>query len=204
MVVLIALGFATIPWAVTDSETAEEWLYTSLVLLVTACPCALVISTPITYVCALALAAKKGILIKGGIFLEQLGRLSIVCIDKTGTLTEGRFRLTELLTVDGVTWRPAVGGTPDMPASVASALRMIASAEDRSSHPLAAAIVKVHRAPQPSPPCSARGMIVLTATPRLCGRPLSVKASSSARPSRTSRRSRARASPQKSTASSST
>eukprot|EP01050_Picozoa_sp_SAG11_P018326 SAG11_NODE_2751_length_3010_cov_1.479560_2_plen_548_part_00 len=129
VVVLIAVGFATVPWAVTDAEKAEEWLYTSLVLLVTACPCALVISTPITYVCALALSAKKGILIKGGIFLEQLGRLSTICIDKTGTLTEGRFRLVGLATADEKAYPRA------------EVLRIVAGAERQANHPLATAIV---------------------------------------------------------------
>lgn len=129
VVVLVATGFATIPWAVADTETAREWLYTSLVLLVTACPCALVISTPVTYVCTLARAARHGILIKGGVFLEQLGRLSTICIDKTGTLTEGRFRLVALETADVDVY------------SRAEILRVVASVEDKAAHPLATAIV---------------------------------------------------------------
>jgi len=130
VVVLVAALMASLPWLFTDEESAKKMLYNALVLLVTACPCALVISTPITYVCALALAARKGILIKGGSHLETLGRLSIIAIDKTGTLTEGRFRVAHFLSPDPVLF------------SRESVLALVAGAENLSSHPLAAAIVK--------------------------------------------------------------
>ena len=111
-------------------ETGREYFHTALVLLVVACPCALVISTPITYVCALALSARKGILVKGGSHLETLGRLRTLAIDKTGTLTEGRFRLVHFLLSDPTVFTRE------------SVLALVAGAENRSSHPLAAAIVK--------------------------------------------------------------
>ena len=76
-------------------EQWREWVYLALVLLVTACPCAMVIATPVTNVCALARAARMGVLIKGGEFIEGLARAHVVCLDKTGTLTEGQFQVRE-------------------------------------------------------------------------------------------------------------
>ena len=72
-----------------------ESLYRALVLLVIACPCALVISTPVTVVSALAAAARRGVLIKGGVYLEEARRLNLIALDKTGTITEGRPKLVE-------------------------------------------------------------------------------------------------------------
>jgi Zn2+/Cd2+-exporting ATPase len=104
----------------------SEWFYRALVLLVVACPCALVISTPVTIVSALAGAARRGILIKGGLHLENAGRVRVIAMDKTGTLTEGQPEVVDVLALDG-----------DDPAEV---LRLAAAAEARSEHPLARAI----------------------------------------------------------------
>lgn len=102
----IAVGVALAgPWLL--GWTWLQAVYKALVLLVIACPCALVISTPVTIVSGLAAAARRGILIKGGIHLEQARRLKAVALDKTGTLTEGRPRLVDWAVVDGVT-APAV------------------------------------------------------------------------------------------------
>jgi Zn2+/Cd2+-exporting ATPase len=105
-----------------------EWFYRALVLLVVACPCALVISTPVTIVSALAGAAREGILIKGGLHLENAGRARVVALDKTGTLTEGRPEVVEVLGLNG--------------ASPGEVLRLAASAEARSEHPLARAVLR--------------------------------------------------------------
>ncbi|MFC5698256.1 heavy metal translocating P-type ATPase [Pseudomonas sp. GCM10022186] len=93
-VILIAILTALLPPLLLDGVWLD-WLYRALVLLVIACPCALVISTPVTIVSGLAAAARGGILIKGGVFLEQGRKLAWVALDKTGTLTEGRPRQTD-------------------------------------------------------------------------------------------------------------
>ncbi|MFO1293407.1 MAG: heavy metal translocating P-type ATPase [Rubrivivax sp.] len=108
-------------WAWTSA------LYKALVLLVIACPCALVISTPVTLASALAAAARRGILIKGGVYLEQARRLAVVAFDKTGTLTEGRPRLVASVVLPGAP--PA--------AEVLGAARALAA---RSDHPVSKAI----------------------------------------------------------------
>jgi Cd2+/Zn2+-exporting ATPase len=102
-------------------------LYKALVLLVVACPCALVISTPVTVVSALASAARRGILIKGGVHLEQARRIQAIALDKTGTITEGKPRLVEYAAIDGVTEKSAFAG-------------IAASLAARSDHPVSRAI----------------------------------------------------------------
>ena len=105
-----------------------EWFYRALVLLVVACPCALVISTPVTIVSALAGAARRGILIKGGLHLENAGRVRVVALDKTGTLTEGQPAVVDIAALDGIGAREI--------------LELAAAAEARSEHPLARAILR--------------------------------------------------------------
>lgn len=105
----------------------DIWFYRALVLLVIACPCALVISTPVTVVAALAGAAKQGVLVKGGAHLETPARLSVIAMDKTGTLTEGRPKVVEVVPLGG--------------RSEADILRLAAALEARSEHPLAHAIL---------------------------------------------------------------
>lgn len=109
----------------------REWFHRGLVLLVIACPCALVISTPITIVCGLHRAARSGTLIKGGEFLEAAGRIDCVVFDKTGTLTAGQPRVTRIETADGHTEEQV--------------LRVAAALESPSEHPLAVAILTAAR-----------------------------------------------------------
>ncbi|MBU1692966.1 MAG: cation-translocating P-type ATPase [Verrucomicrobia bacterium] len=108
--------------------TWGEWFYRGLVLLVIACPCALVISTPVSLVAALTAAAHAGVLVKGGAFLEAAGRLKAIALDKTGTLTVGRPEVQRVIPLDG--------HTPGELLATAAAL------ETHSEHPLARAILR--------------------------------------------------------------
>jgi Cd2+/Zn2+-exporting ATPase len=99
-IVVAAAIIAVVPWAL-HVQQHRHWLYLALVLLVVACPCALVISTPVVTTCGIAQAARLGLLVKGGSFLDILGRLKVVALDKTGTLSEGQFRVTDVLGIDG-------------------------------------------------------------------------------------------------------
>ncbi len=103
-----------------------EWFYRALVLLVIACPCALVISTPVSIVSALACSARQGVLVKGGLFIEQPARVQAIAFDKTGTLTRGNPEVVSVV---------AFGGH-----SEAELLERAAALEERSTHPLARAI----------------------------------------------------------------
>jgi len=126
VVCIVAALVALVPWLAFD-QPFYPWLYKALVLLVIACPCALVISTPVTVVSGLAAAARRGILIKGGVYLEEGRKLRVLALDKTGTITEGRPRLTDVVPLDG---RP-----PD------DVLRLAAALDFGSDHPVARAVV---------------------------------------------------------------
>ncbi|MCL2459493.1 MAG: heavy metal translocating P-type ATPase, partial [Desulfobulbus sp.] len=106
----------------------NEWIYTALVLLVIGCPCALVISTPVSIVSGLAAATRHGILIKGGLFLEQGHRLHCLALDKTGTLTHGKPRQTDFVAWSGM------GGE--------ETVALAASLAARSDHPVSRAIAE--------------------------------------------------------------
>lgn len=99
-VLVLALAVAALPPLLLGGN-ALDWIYKALVLLVIACPCALVISTPVTLVSGLAAAARQGILIKGGAYLEQGRKLTWLALDKTGTLTHGKPVQTNFLVLDG-------------------------------------------------------------------------------------------------------
>lgn len=93
VVVIASVGVAVVP-AMLRVDDLHHWLYLSLVVLVSACPCALVLSTPVATECALRRAASIGILVKGGHHLESLALVKVMAFDKTGTLTRGQFSVS--------------------------------------------------------------------------------------------------------------
>jgi Zn2+/Cd2+-exporting ATPase len=127
IVLVLAVAIAVLPPLLSGGPWGT-WIYRSLVLLVISCPCALVISTPVSIVSALAAAARKGVLIKGGARLERLAAVRCVAFDKTGTLTKGRLRVTDIVPVNG--------------AQAADVLALAASLETQSEHPIGRAIVE--------------------------------------------------------------
>ncbi|MEZ8106653.1 zinc/cadmium/mercury/lead-transporting ATPase [Vibrio cortegadensis] len=106
----------------------ETWVYRGLALLLIACPCALVISTPAAITSGLAAGARRGALIKGGAALEQLGKIETIAFDKTGTLTKGKPEVTDVITLNG--WQEE------------AFLRVVSAIEVGSSHPLAISLVR--------------------------------------------------------------
>ncbi|MEQ6888586.1 heavy metal translocating P-type ATPase [Halomonas sp. CS7] len=126
-VIGLALLMAVAPPLVAGMAWSEA-IYRALALLLIACPCALVISTPAAIAAGLSAGARRGLLIKGGAVLEQLGKLKLVALDKTGTLTEGRPRVTDVEALDA--------GHDE-----GEILRLAAALERDSSHPIAAAIL---------------------------------------------------------------
>ena len=112
----------------------SQSFYRAMLLLVAASPCALALGTPATVLAGIAQAARNGVLIKGGVHLENLGGLSAMAFDKTGTLTEGRFAVSDVI--------PTNGAHPD------DVLRIAAAVEQQSNHPLAQAVVRAARAKQ--------------------------------------------------------
>ena len=126
-VLALAILIAFVP-PLLASAAWGTWIYRALVLLVISCPCALVISTPVSIVSALAAAARKGVLIKGGARLERIAEVRCVAFDKTGTLTKGRLHVRDVLPVNG--------------AAPSEIIRVAASLERRSEHPIGRAIVE--------------------------------------------------------------
>ena len=127
IVLTLALFVAFVP-PLAFGSAWSDWTYRALVLLVISCPCALVISTPVSIVSALAAAARKGVLIKGGARLERLAAVKCVAFDKTGTLTKGHVRVESVVPLDGIP-----------PSEV---IRLAASLESHSEHPIGRAILR--------------------------------------------------------------
>jgi len=130
----VALAVGIVPPLFMDGSWFE-WIYRALVLLVIACPCALVISTPVTIVSGLAAAARHGILVKGGAFLEAGRKLRVLAFDKTGTLTQGHPEVTDFI--------------PLVPGSEARLRHAGAGLASRSDHPVSRAIATMADADEP-------------------------------------------------------
>ncbi|MFZ2097669.1 MAG: cation-translocating P-type ATPase [Anaerolineales bacterium] len=138
-VVMLAACIAIIPPLVfhapfLDANGVHGWLYRSLALLIIACPCALVISTPVTMVSSLTSLAGRGVLVKGGAYLDVLARARLFAFDKTGTLTLGQPTVTRARSVDCVPNASRCPACDDM-------LALAVTVESRSAHPLAQAIL---------------------------------------------------------------
>lgn len=127
-VVIAAVLLAVVPPIVVPGAVFSDWLYRALTFLVVSCPCALVISVPLSYFGGIGGASKNGVLVKGGNYLEALAKVDTVVFDKTGTLTRGEFTVTSVVTADGVTEQELIEAA--------------AYAESFSTHPIARSIVR--------------------------------------------------------------
>jgi len=126
-VVVLAVLVATVP-PLVFSAPFLTWFLRAITLLVISCPCAMLISTPVSVVSGITAAARNGVLIKGGLYLEAMGQVKVIAVDKTGTLTTGHLEITDVVPLNG--------------ASEDAVLRVGASLEAKSKHPIAQAIVR--------------------------------------------------------------
>ena len=129
VVCLIALLVAVVPPLIMKDQTFSVWIYRALSLLVVSCPCALVVSVPLGIFAGIGGASKKGVLVKGGNYLEALKDVETVVFDKTGTLTKGVFKVTEINTNN---------------IDKDELLKLAAYGESNSNHPIALSIVKAY------------------------------------------------------------
>lgn len=127
IVVFLAVGILLLPYFFVDTYVFNDWLYRALVFLVISCPCALVVSIPLGYFGGIGLASRKGILFKGGNYLDVMTKVDTVVMDKTGTLTQGVFKVQDVVTSNF--------DRDEM-------LKLVAALENKSTHPIAKAIVQ--------------------------------------------------------------
>lgn len=127
IVVFFAIGILLLPYFFVDTYVFNDWLYRALVFLVISCPCALVVSIPLGYFGGIGLASRKGILFKGGNYLDVMTKVDTVVMDKTGTLTQGVFKVQDVVTSNF--------DRDEM-------LKLVAALENKSTHPIAKAIVQ--------------------------------------------------------------
>lgn len=128
IVVFLAIGIAFIPPFFVGWHAFSVWFYRALIFLVVSCPCALMVSIPLGFIGGIGNASRKGILVKGGNYLEMLNQVKTIVFDKTGTLTKGSFDVTDILPIQGI--------------SQEELLKWCAYAEVYSYHPIAQAILK--------------------------------------------------------------
>lgn len=133
VVVITAVMLAIIPPFVSQEAEFSTWIYRSLIFLVVSCPCALVVSIPLSFFGGIGAASRNGILVKGGNYLEALNNVETVIFDKTGTLTKGVFSVTEVCPINGVTKEEL--------------LEYAAYAESYSNHPIATSILNYYNKP---------------------------------------------------------
>ncbi|WP_370899399.1 heavy metal translocating P-type ATPase [Chryseobacterium gossypii] len=126
IVVFMAMGIALLPYFFVDDYQFKDWLYRALIFLVISCPCALVISIPLGYFGGIGAGSRNGILFKGSNFLDRLANIQNVVMDKTGTITEGVFKVQEVNFKEGF--------------DKTEMLRLVNALESKSTHPVATAI----------------------------------------------------------------
>lgn len=130
IVFTLALLITIVPFFVVESYVFSDWLYRALVFLVISCPCALVVSIPLSYFSGIGASSRNGILFKGAGFLDVISKVNTIVMDKTGTLTEGVFEVQQIV-------------SPTYPAK--DFVRIAASIESHSNHPIAKAITEYNR-----------------------------------------------------------
>jgi Cd2+/Zn2+-exporting ATPase len=127
IVVWLAVALTFLPYLFVESYIFQDWFYRALIFLVVSCPCGLVISVPLGYFGGIGAASRNGILLKGSDFLDQLRKMSVLFMDKTGTITEGSFKVRDIYPVNGY--------------NKDQLIRLAASLEQQSTHPIAKAIL---------------------------------------------------------------